>query len=470
MRIGAYGGLALCLLAGCPSPATSPDMQAVADRTRVPLPKLSAGEVSDAPPEDIKKLLARPLDAEASVRVALLNNRELRADLRSLGIARGQMIQEGVLPNPRVELELQPEQYSSIELRVEYNLTKLLLAPMKSGAAEHSLESARYQAAGAVLLLGYQVRASFAAVQAATQKLTLEKNMLETFAAAHEAALAIAQAGNTATLEVAQQELAYEKNRLLVSQAELTLMRAREALHRVLGVHGADTAYQVSPAFSPLPQGADFASADLEREALRANVDVQSQREELLALGKKTGVARTVGFLPDVEVDLHVLRRTEDRPTTSSADYRFGGGVSVGLPIFDRMQGTRVSLEAQFDAALERYYGSAVRVRSTARELGAHWVSARRRALHIEQKVLPAQRRVVAQTLLQYNAMQLGVFHLLSARQAELETEGMLVDTLAEFWTADAALRALREGKLVTMEPQTAGGTKARSVESSGGH
>jgi outer membrane protein TolC len=121
--------------------------------------------------------------------------------------------------------------------------------------------------------------------------------------------------------------------------------------------------------------------------------------------------------------------------------------VSLELPLFDRRQGTAVSLEAEFDALLETYYGLAVDVRSAAREVQSRVSSAHARARQYQDVIVPAQRRVGEQTLLQYNAMQVGVFQLLEARQAELDVELDYTDTLREYWTAVAELGALLAGQ-----------------------
>ena len=95
-------------------------------------------------------------------------------------------------------------------------------------------------------------------------------------------------------------------------------------------------------------------------------------------------------------------------------------------------------------------------------------VSAHARARQYQDVILPAQHRVTEQTLLQYNAMQLGIFQLLEARQAELRVELEHVETLREYWTAAAELRALLAGGHVMPEPpeRSAGeGAAARGEE-----
>ena len=62
---------------------------------------------------------------------------------------------------------------------------------------------------------------------------------------------------------------------------------------------------------------------------------------------------------------------------------------------------------------------------------------------------VPAQAKVLEQTLLQYNGMQLGIFQLLQARREQLDIDLAYVETLREYWTARAALDAVLSGRQV---------------------
>jgi outer membrane protein TolC len=50
--------------------------------------------------------------------------------------------------------------------------------------------------------------------------------------------------------------------------------------------------------------------------------------------------------------------------------------------------------------------------------------------------------------VLQYNAMQVGVFQLLQARRDQLDTARMYVETLLEYWRTRAALQQILAGRL----------------------
>lgn len=442
--------LSLCILpwvlAGCVSTSTAADQSRVRELTSAPhLARVAEDEVDPASDEEARRLLARPIGAEDAVRIALLNNRELRAQLREVGIARGQLVQAGLLPNPRVEVELLPERNSKIALRAEYHVTGAVLAPLRARAAEPDLDAARYRAAAAVLAVGYEVRRAFVAVQAAELRLALAERTLDVLAAGRDAAEAMLEAGNIPELEASQQIAAFERARAVTAGLELELASQRERLHRLLGVHGEQTQWELDgplPALPELPLGDE----QLETRVLQANFELKEAKLRLEGLARRAGVARSSGWLPDVVADVHGLRGDPSVATGEGGEWLFGVGVNVSLPVFDRNQGTVAALGAEFDAALERLYGQAIALRSAAREARNRVQSSFGRARHYQTVILPALARVTEQSLLQYNAMQIGIFQLLQARREQLEAELAFADVLRDYWQSTAELAALTAG------------------------
>lgn len=466
--------LALAFLgAGCTSASIERDLDQVSKLTHVEeVSRVVDDDVVASSNEDAGRLLEEPIDADAAVRVALLNNRELRAVLREMGIPRGKLIQAGLLPNPVVEAELLPERNTTLELRVEYDITSAVLAPLRKRAAKPDVLAARFRAAAAVVDLGYRVRAGFFRFQSADQRAMIAEQVLDGYAASREAAQEMLAAGNVTELDLASEEVAYERSRVLVAELSLEVAEERERLHRLLGVHGDDTQWNVRGVLPSAPENAEIPE-DVETRALRASLDLQEARNRLDGLALRAGFTRKAGSIPDVAVDVHGLWGDPETPAggQTEPEWRFGAGVSVGVPLFDRAQGTALSLEAEFDALMERYYGMAVELRSSVREARSRVLSAHARAVQYQDVIVPAQSRVTEQTMLQYNAMQLGVFHVIEARREELDMKLAHVETLREYWTATAELEALLAGRMVSEGGRTSGRpTSVASNDRAGGH
>jgi len=112
----------------------------------------------------------------------------------------------------------------------------------------------------------------------------------------------------------------------------------------------------------------------------------------------------------------------------------------------------------------------AVDLRSAARDARNRVVSAHARARQYQAVIVPAQARVTAQTLLQYNAMQVGIFQLLQAHREELDAQLALVETRREYWSAAAELEALLAGKRVRPAEGSSSGSGMSTAASTGGH
>ncbi|PRQ03914.1 TolC family protein [Enhygromyxa salina] len=434
----------LGLTGGCASGAST-DLARVQALAQMPLP-ITLGPVDAELEPEVAKLLGAPLDSETAVQIAVLNNRALRASLRELGIERGMLIDARSIPNPDFEVELLPERDSSLELRVEYAISELILAPLRAKVARYQLDAARYRAAADVVRLGYQVRAAFVRMQSAHQRLMQAQRRLDALAAARDAALALEQAGSINELDAATQIVSYERARVGVAALELELASRREQLQRLLGLHGEHAGWQLATELPALPEQAPE-HAGIESNAIDVSLELAASRSELESLAHKTGLERTEGWLPSIAVDVHALvGNPEAAPNDPDVRLRTGAGLSLSVPLFNQNRGATRAAEAAFDGALERYIGASIDLRSSARELGNRLRSAHASARHIATVVVPAQRRVLDETLLQYNAMQVGVFDLLAAEQALLDVELAELDARAEYWTTHAGWQALLAG------------------------
>jgi outer membrane protein, heavy metal efflux system len=459
-------------LSACASRSIGSDVTRVRALSRAELlPRVERDEVETSGDKDVPTLLAQPLTEATAVRIALLNNRELRAVLRELGISRGRLLQAGLVANPTVEVELLPERESDLELRVEYDVTSLLLAPLAARAAGAELEAHRYTVAARVVQLGYEVRTAFYALAAAEQRLVYAQRTLDALTAGRDAALALLAAGNVPQLEASRQIVAYESARIEVAKIELAVADRREHVQRLLGLYGEDTQWRIAPGFADIPAELSLPER-LETRALSASLDLKAIEQRLSAAGRRTGVARATALVPEVAVDFHALHADKsDSHNAGEQTWRYGGGVSVGVPLFDRRQGGMRVAEAEFDVLLERQQGLAIELRSRAREVRNLLVSTHARVRAYQTTLVPAQRSVMEQTQLMYNAMQLGVFELLAARRAQLEIELAYVDAQAAFWAASAQLDALLAGKVVRGEQAAAeGGVSLAGSDAAGGH
>lgn len=95
-----------------------------------------------------------------------------------------------------------------------------------------------------------------------------------------------------------------------------------------------------------------------------------------------------------------------------------------------------------------RFRALAVKVRSEVRRARNHMLSARARVEYYRKVLLPLRGTIVEQTQLEYNAMLVGVFQLLQAKQAEIEAGRGYIEALRDYWIARAELEHAVGGRL----------------------
>jgi cobalt-zinc-cadmium efflux system outer membrane protein len=415
----------------------------------------------------VRQLLSGPIDADASVQVALLNNQGLQAEFEELGIARSRFVGALRLPNPTVDVALRYPLEGSSEPNVDIDalidITALLFLPLQGGAANAALDAARYSVTGRVLDLAFETRVTFYAYQAAEQTLELRRSIVDALRASFEVAQKLHEAGNVTDLSYANERALYEEARVAYTQAEADVRAKREELNANMGLWGppgADwkaTARLAAPGAS---SGADL--GQIEAKAIERSLDLQIGRKRFAAAARTANFERTRGWVPELRAGI-----SAERELGSGGDWALGPAVALEVPLFYQRQGETGTALAQMRSEQRRYTDTAIRIRAAARGAAAKLDVAAKNAAYYQDVLLPLRQRIVDETQLQFNAMNVGVFQLLQAKRDQIETARAYVQALREYWTARAEVDQLLAGRL----PRTAGagerGDEERSESSS---
>ena len=451
-------------LVGCATTSLQSDAREVrallTDRApaKVELPVPSETASWDEVDRDVGRLLAKPLTADDAVRVALLENRDLRANLFELGVWRGRAIQAGLLPNPEIDIDVRKSRHSAdplqMDVGLEYDISRLILTPSRRGVAESALAAERIRAAGDVLELAYRVRVAFFEAQGRKQQLDLRRRALESFQAGFATADELGRTGNIPEVDVANQRAQVEAARVAVAEAENAWLDAKAQLIAILGVTTQPEAATLDLAGPlELPEGELPARLRNESTAVETSLELAELKKRMETASRSVGVAKTEGALPHLSGGFHAER--DERL------WEIGGHLTIGIPIFDRAQGRQHSARAEFASLRERYVAAANAVRATHRVALTRVESTTRRARHYRDQVIPAREKALQAAVRQYNAMQTSVFQLLQVQREVTNAASSYVDTLVELWKARAALDTLASGRQRGLALAGAGSTTA---------
>src|SRR3989454_6774506 len=431
------------VLAGCahvdPNPAFADLANTVHLRTGKRV-QWNRGSVEDAQAQSaVASLLNRPLSAGSAVQIALLNNHNLQATYEELGIAQADLVEAGLLRNPIFTFERRfPGQALEADLLKEF-IDLLLLPPHKRIAAAQ-FEAAKLRVGHEILKTAAEVRAAFYEHQGDEQLVDLRKTVAEATERSAETALRMQQAGNLKNLDLATEQASHAQAKIELSKAQSEAVQSREKLNKLMGAFGAQTNWTVASRLPELP-GGEVSTSQLESRAIQQRLDLAAARQQFIAEARARGIARAEAILEKAEFGAHYEREIE-------GTYSVGPSVNVPIPIFNQGQPASARAGAKLRQSEQRYLALAADIRSDVRAARDKMLLSRRQVEYFKSTALPTRTRVTEESQLEYNAMQIGPFQLLQAKQEEVKTGADSVEALRDYWVARAELEKAVGGSL----------------------
>lgn len=416
--------------------------------------------------EAIGSMLSRELSVEEAVQIALLNNHRLQAVYEDLNLAQADIVQAGLLKNPVFDAQVRFGEAgvgTAFDLAIMQDFVSLLYIPMQKGRAEAAFEGAKLRVTGAVLDLAGEVRSAYYEYQAAEQTREMRGTVLEAVGASYELGKRIRDAGNSRELDLLNLRAQYEQARLDLAGAEAAADAGRERLNALMGLWGRQTGWRITARLPALP-GEEVAVEGLERRAIESSLDLQIERSELELASRAMGLAGPLSFLADSSVGFAANRELE-------GPWSFGPAFAIPIPLFDQGQGRAGAAQARLRKASERYTALAVELRSRVRAEASATESARERAEYYEKVMLPLRSRIVEETQLLYNAMQVSAFQLFQARRDEIDAGNEYILALRDYWLARSRLDQVLSGRITAASgPERGWASASTDAGGEGGH
>ena len=437
--------LGATLLAGCASTSAEPGFRDVAstvhERTGHHL------RWDQATPEDqraraaVRALLARPLSVEGAVEVALLTDPSLQALYEDLSLAQADVVQAGLLSNPVFAIGMTTAERENLDPNLVAGVTQsfldLVLLPVRRHVAASQFDAAKFRVESAVIDAASRVAVAFYTVEGAAQALAVTRTVAEAEDAAFELVERQQQAGNVNDLAVASEKALALQARLDVMKAEAELVTAREQLTRRMGLqepHWTTTGRlpDIPPGEPPLDR--------LEEVALRERLDLAAIRKEIETLDSALSLARASRWTGIVDLGADVARLKDGSVVV-------GPRASIELPIFDQRQAAIARIEAQLRKSRQLLVAREVEARSEVRAARDRLDQARRMAELYRASIIPAREQTVALSQQQYDAMLLGVYPFIAAKQGEANAYREYIMTVRDYWIARADLERAAGGR-----------------------
>lgn len=428
------------VLAGCastnPKASLNEVNEIIAERT---------GHQTTGMSQDIAKILLQTnLTAQSAVTIALLNNKSLQADFAEVGISQAELAQASRLRNIQLfgswRIPNQPPSIVDAEYSASADFLDLLTLPARKKVAARNLEQTRLEVADKVLQLGADTQNAFYQLQAQMELIKRLNTIVEANDAAADFTLRQFDAGNISELTLHEQQVPAARSRVDLMKAKAEMQSQRERINRLLGLSGEQVNWRIEDELPAMPEK-EISLERLESLAVNQRLDLAAARQRIKSIAAALRLKKDTRFIPGVTVGVDTERTPDGQRVT-------GPTLDLELPIFDQGQPAVARLGAEFQQARDNYLADEVNVRSEVREARDALLAAREAVEFSQNILLPLQKQILGETLLQYNAMQKNTYDLLIAKEQEQESEQNNIESLRDYWIARVALERAVGGRL----------------------
>jgi outer membrane protein TolC len=387
----------------------------------------------------VDALLAKPLDVDAAVALALINNHGLQADFAELGIAAADMMQ-AVLPRSPGFSYKRDSGGGEVEIErgVTLDLAGILTLPFRAWGESHRHDAVKRRIAGLVLALAMETRRAYVNAVAAEQLARYREDATEAAEAAAELSTRLRGIGNLPQIDDARARAFHLETTAEFARARATSVAARERLIRLLGLWDAEHDIKLPdrlPELPPAPRQHD----DAETIAIANRADLKMARADLEATAKALGLTRITRLVGAVSLTFDQHRQTGEQRRT-------GYEIDVSVPIFDFGDSRVARAEYLYMRAVHRVAETAINARSEVREAYLGYRTAYDVARRYRDEIVPLRKTISEEMLLRYNGMLVSVFELLADAREQIAGITAAIIAQRDFWLADGALETALYG------------------------
>ena len=389
----------------------------------------------------IGQLLDDELTVDTAVQITLMNNRRLQAVYSQLGVAQADLVQAGLLSNPVFSGSILFPMSSGnreFELGITQGFLEIFYIPLRKRVAGSLLDETKLVVTASVLDYEYRTRTAFYKTQASSQRLEMFEQITLATELGYDLAQRLHEAGNITELELHEHRDMYEQARVELRLAEGDYFRSREELNRIMGVFGENAGWSIKGRLPQIPDD-EIDLANIEAQVIETSLDLEIARQRIMTAGKMLGIRENTALVPFLSAGAEA--------EYEAGDWRVGPTLSLPIPFFDQGRARIARSHSELRIQQENYNALAVEIRSIARVARENIEAARQISKHYENVILPIRERITGEAQLQYNAMQIGLFELLRARERQIEAGERYIHSLQNYWISTVAIEQLLKGR-----------------------
>lgn len=323
------------------------------------------------------------LDEEEAVLIALWNNAAFQELLLDLGVARGDLITAGLLPNPTF-LYYFNVPFKPYRWLVDFPLESLWLRPIRIRGARREAERVQQRLTQAALDLIRDVRQSYADVLVAQGRYQVAEQAVEIRSQVARFAQASFDDDNISFQEVATAKINADQARQDAARMRYEVSVAEERLRNLLAIG----AYREPLKLDGTPPSirADLDAEALTAEAVATRPDFLATTRNVEAATQRFRLAR-IGWIQVLGII--------DATTGNITDHEVGPGVRITLPFFNWNQGNIARARAELERAERNQQTIRNQIILDVHQAHFRYTQARAQFEILTTKVLPESERAI---------------------------------------------------------------------------
>ena len=366
------------------------------------------------------------LTESEAVAIALWNNAAFQLDLASLGFARADLIEAGLLRNPILSL-LFPLGPKQLEATAMLPIEVLFQRPRRVAMSTLNLQRVAEGLVQNGLDVGREARLAHAAVLLASERSTLAQEAFQLSSAVADITESRLKAGDISVLDLNlvrnQARLAGEEARR--NQYELVSAEAR--LRFALGLVDEPDHLKILPSDTESAEVPEISA--LIEDALASRPDLRAAELAMESAGERAGLAKAEILQLSAGIDVNEMGLSGPEA---------GPGVTVALPFLNRNEGDRARAQAELDRAARDYAAVRHRIVSEVREARARFLWARDALDSWRESIVPSMEEAFRQTEMAYTAGEVSYLAVLEANRRLVTAKLQEVVVARDFRSARA--------------------------------
>ena len=381
------------------------------------------------------------VNEDEAVATALSNNSAFQATLAQLGIARGDLIQAGLLSNPNLVMFL-PVSVKQWEWTLYMPMETFVLRPHRLAVAENDCQRVAQQLVQNGLNLVRDVRVAHADLALAIEQAQLGREAVTIRQSIADLTQKRLNNGDISELEAMTARIDALNAQATAALLDQNVVIAASKLALLMGLP--PTAIELDADLVEPPLLPDLQLPALINQALAGRPDMQAAEWTVQAAAERTRLARWLFWRIDVGVDAN---------GTGRKGFEAGPGFRLDIPIFNRNQGGIQRADYELTQAMHARDAIRDQIVKEVRAAAAQYVQAKNNSAILRQRVVPAlddALRIAEKGLADGGATYLLV---LQTTSQYLDAKTRMLDQLASLRRSRAELER-SAGRSLTIVPE----------------